>query len=141
MAFATQIYCACVQKWIFQISPSIYYDTDSVVYIDNGKNTIKIGSLLGELTLEDMFDEWVSTGPKSYSYKDVFIDDLTNLIDKNESEKTKKLLEDYEIVSINCQTKVKGFTLNFENSQIINHDSMVNLVKNYFKQLPKYKEF
>jgi hypothetical protein len=118
----------------------IYYDTDSIVYIDNSENTIKTGSLLGDLTLEDMFDESGSTGPKSYSYQDVFIDELTNLIDKNESEdeikETKKLLEDYEIVSINCQTKVKGFTLNFENSQIINHDSMVNLVKNYFKQLP-----
>ena len=43
----------------------VYFDTDSIVYIDNGKNTIKTGNNLGEWTLEAEFDYWVSTGPKS----------------------------------------------------------------------------
>jgi len=68
-----------------------YYDTDSTVYIDDGKNTVKTGCMLGEWTDElekdDYITEWVSTGPKSYGY-------LTN--------KGKEML------------KIKGFTLNYQ---------------------------
>jgi hypothetical protein len=112
----------------------IYFDTDSIVYIDNGKNTIKTGNKLGEWELEAEFDYWVSTGPKSYSNLDVFVDKIENLIDEDwdemEQKEMKKLLDDFEIVSFNCQTKNKGFTLNFKNSQIINHKSMLEMVRN-----------
>jgi hypothetical protein len=51
----------------------VYYDTDSIVYVDNGKNTVKTGCLLGDWTDELGKDvwivDWVSTGPKSYCYK------------------------------------------------------------------------
>jgi DNA-binding sugar fermentation-stimulating protein len=49
-----------------------YYDTDSIVYIDNGQNIIKTGFMLGELTDElgtdNYIKEWFSTGSKSYDY-------------------------------------------------------------------------
>jgi DNA polymerase elongation subunit (family B) len=50
----------------------VYYDTDSILYIDNGQNTIKTGYMLGEWTYELGKDyyikEWFSAGPKSYGY-------------------------------------------------------------------------
>ena len=67
-----------------------YYDTDSIVYIDNGENSVKTGCMLGEWTDElgkdNYIKKWFSTGPKSYGY-------LTN---------TEKEV-----------TKIKGFTLNY----------------------------
>uniref|UniRef100_A0A1I7XHL1 DNA-directed DNA polymerase n=1 Tax=Heterorhabditis bacteriophora TaxID=37862 RepID=A0A1I7XHL1_HETBA len=65
----------------------VHLDTDSAVYIDNNKNTVKTGNKLGEWTLEAEFDHWVSTDPKTYSYLDVFIDKVENLIDEDWSEK------------------------------------------------------
>jgi hypothetical protein len=40
-----------------------------------------------------------------------------------------------------CETKVKGFTLNFKNSQVINHNSMLDMVKNNtrLKTIDKHK--
>jgi hypothetical protein len=84
----------------------VYYDTDSVVYIDDGKNTIKTGCLLGEWTDELGKDvwivDWLSTGPKSYCYK-------TN---------TDKVV---------C--KIKGFTLNYETSKKIDSNSINNILE------------
>ena len=71
-----------------------YYDTASIVYIDDGQNTVKTGCMLGEQTNElgkDHIKEWRSKGPKRYGY-------LTN--------KGKKVV------------KIKGFTLNYQNSKI-----------------------
>lgn len=86
----------------------VYFDTDSIKYIDDGYiKTIKIGSLLGDLTLEYNIIETVSTGPKSYSDKEP---------------------------NNNTHTKVKGFTLNFENSQVINHNQMIKIVKGEIKE-------
>jgi hypothetical protein len=83
-----------------------YYDTDSIVYIDNGKNAVKTGCMLGEWTDElgkdNYIKEWFSTGPKSYGY-------LTN---------TGK-----EVV------KIKGFTLNYENSKQLNIESMKAIIE------------
>jgi hypothetical protein len=83
-----------------------YYDTDSIVYIDDGKNTVKTGCLLGDWTDElgkgVWIIDWISTGPKSYCYK-------TN---------TGKVV---------C--RIKGFTLNYETSEKINSDSMNNILE------------
>jgi hypothetical protein len=83
-----------------------YYDTDSIVYIDDGKNTVKTGCLLGDWTDElgkgVWIIDWISTGPKSYCYK-------TN---------TDKVI---------C--KIKGFTLNYETSEKINSDSINNILE------------
>jgi len=82
-----------------------YYDTDSIVYIDDSQNTVKTGCMLGEWTDElgkdDHITEWVSTGPKSYGY-------LTN--------KGKEMI------------KIKCFTLNYQNSKHLNIDSMKQIV-------------
>ena len=81
------------------------FDTDSAWYIQRpGGATIETGDMLGELTDEldgDHIVQWVASGPKSYSY-------LTS--------KGKAV----------C--KVKGFTLNHENSQVINMDGMRALI-------------
>jgi len=88
-----------------------YYDTDSIVYIDDGQNTVKTGCMLDEWTDElgkdDHITEWLSTGPKSYGY-------LTN--------KGKEMV------------KIKGFTLNYQNSKRFNFDSMRQIIN---KELEK----
>ena len=82
------------------------YDTDSVWYIErsNGE-TIKTGDSLGDLTDEldgNHITDWCGTGPKSYSY--------TTSNGKN-------------------VCKVQGFTLNYENTQYINQESMKQLIE------------
>tara|TARA_Y100001937_G_C7134106_1_gene339043 strand:- start:1554 stop:5369 length:3816 start_codon:yes stop_codon:yes gene_type:complete len=92
----------------------LYFDTDSVVYVYNENNPqhnkLENGDLLGEWTDElegqIMVNTFVSGGPKNYSYE---TDD-------------KKY-----------HTKVKGFSLNYEVSQKINHNSMIQLVNNVLK--------
>ena len=88
----------------------LYFDTDSVVYKYNDKdpNSYKLenGDYLGdwtdELEGEKMIGTFVSGGPKNYSY---------------------------ETDDGHYHTKVKGFNLNYEVSQKINHLSMIQLVK------------
>lgn len=82
-----------------------YYDTDSVVYIEDDSVRVKTGSMLGEWTDElgkgIHITEWASTGPKSYAYA---------------------LNNGKEVA------KVKGFTLNYENSQLLNRRSMEEII-------------
>ena len=82
-----------------------YYDTDSIVYIDNGENSVKTGCMLGEWTDElgkdNYIKKWFSTGPKSYGY-------LTN---------TEKVV------------KIKGFALNYTNSKHLNLESTKRIIK------------
>ena len=82
----------------------LYYDTDSVIYVDDGSSNILTGAYLGDMTDElkgKYITDFASTGPKSYAY---ITDD----------EKT------------TC--KVKGFTLNMAASSIINFDSLKHMV-------------
>ncbi|XP_054708018.1 uncharacterized protein LOC129228287 [Uloborus diversus] len=82
----------------------LYHDTDSIIYASNGVNDPPIGNFLGEFTDELNGDEittFISGGPKNYAYV-------------TKQGKT-------------C-CKVRGFTLNFRNSQKLNFDSMRNLV-------------
>ena len=82
------------------------YDTDSCWYVDRpGGNVIETGDSLGDLTDElegDYITKWRGTGPKSYAYETC----------KGE---------------ITC--KVKGFTLNYQNSIKINGDVMEMLIQ------------
>ncbi len=94
----------------------LYHDTDSVIYIENKTNMYiyneQLGDYLGELT-DELYDdekkiykkciEYVATAPKSYS---LLFDDKTTM------------------------TKVKGFSLNFQNSQSLNHNEMKNMFLN-----------
>ena len=96
----------------------IYYDTDSIIYVTkDGEYDPELGDYLGEFTNElqckdvgckdngctkrHYIVEFISAGPKNYSYKT-------------------------EIGTTKC--KVRGFTLNKYNSLIINFDSMRNMV-------------
>ena len=89
----------------------LYFDTDSIIYIDDGKKTIKTGDMLGNMTDElsgKSITNFTSTGPKSYSF----------LFGDNEQ-----------------KSAIKGFTLNHENSSILNHASMSKIVKKQIREL------
>jgi hypothetical protein len=84
----------------------LYCDTDSVVFTERkGEKSPPLGNYLGELTSElehgDHITEFISTGPKAYSYS------------------TKHG---------HTVTKLKGFTLNYKNSLQINFESMKNVL-------------
>ena len=79
----------------------LYYNTDSVIYVNRpGQYDPHLGDYLGELTDElkgEHIVEFVSGGPNNYAYK------------TNKNKET-------------C--KVRGFTLNYTNSQLINFESV-----------------
>ncbi len=87
------------------------FDTDSLIWesdpSDPNEYKPEIGQFLGELTDElppgDYIEEFVSAGPKNYSY----------LLSKSKQ----------------TVTKVKGFSLNWKNSNQINFDSICGIVK------------
>ena len=93
----------------------LYNDTDSIVYRYDKNNpnhkNIEIGDYLGDWTDElegvNMIGTFASGGPKNYSYE---TDDGV------------------------YHTKVKGFNLNYNASQIIKHDSMIEIIKNRHKE-------
>lgn len=96
------------------------YDTDSIWYVAQGKGktpVIETGDSLGDLTNEldedDYIIGWVATGPKSYSY----------------------ITFKGKVV---C--KVKGITLNFANSELINHTSMLDIVEGEISSVQTVKE-
>ncbi|XP_058890904.1 uncharacterized protein LOC117407014 isoform X1 [Acipenser ruthenus] len=87
----------------------LYHDTDSVIFVSRPQAwRPKLGDYLGDLTSElkpgEHITEFVSGGPKTYGY-------VTN----------------------NGKTclKVKGITLNYENSKLINIASLKDLVQNF----------
>ncbi|KAG8192310.1 hypothetical protein JTE90_002131 [Oedothorax gibbosus] len=82
----------------------LYFDTDSIIYRSTGSNDPPLGNYLGEFTDEldgETIVKFASGGPKNYGY-------ITN--------------KDTTI----C--KVRGFTLNYRNSLIINFDVMSRLI-------------
>ena len=84
----------------------LYNDTDSVIYVSRpGQYDPPLGDYLGELTDEldrgEHIVEFMYGGPKNYAYK----------------------------TNTNRETcKVRGFTLNYTNSQLINFDSVKHIV-------------
>ena len=84
----------------------LYYDTDSVIFLSQEqKYEPKLGDFLGYLTNEldegDYITEFVSGGPKNYTYSTI---------------QGKQV----------C--KIRGFSLNFENSQKLNFDMVKEMV-------------
>ena len=72
--------------------------------------------MLGDMTDEisgKRITNFISTGPESYSFK----------YSNNEQKST-----------------IKGFTLNHENSSILNHDSMSKIVKKQIRELTVVNE-
>jgi len=93
----------------------LYCHTDSVIYIQNVNETPKVetGYYLGDLTdeLEEFgsgsyIEEFVSGGPKNYAFS-VF------------SPTTGKR---------KTRCKVKGITLNYDNSKVVNFTSLRNMI-------------
>lgn len=84
----------------------LYTDTDSCIYVSrDGEPEPSLGNYLGELTSEltpkeGHIVEFVSGGPKNYAYRT-----LTSEV---------------------C--KVKGFSLNYENSKIINFETVKDMI-------------
>ena len=79
----------------------LYFHTDSIIYVNDGTKNVKTGDMLGDMTDElsgKGITNFVSTGPKSYSFK--YGDD-------------------------DEKSAIKGFTLNHENNNLLNHDKIV----------------
>ncbi|GFQ88955.1 uncharacterized protein TNCT_409341 [Trichonephila clavata] len=82
----------------------LYFDTDSIIYKSDGINDPPLGNCLEEFTDElngGTITSFVTGGPKNYAYK---------------------LLDGSEV----C--KIRGFALNFQNSLVLNYDSVKELV-------------
>ena len=89
----------------------LYFDTDSTIYVDDGTKNVKTGDMLGDITDElsgKRITNFVSTGPKSYSFKYGDDDEKSN---------------------------IKGFTLNHENGSTLNYNSMSKIVKKQIREL------
>ena len=127
-SYNTNIYIACFttssarlmlyEKLDYLGQNVLYFDTDSIIYIDSqNSKTIKTGDMLGDLTDEldgeTINNIFVSGGPKNYSY-----------IYGNNKQK--------------CV--IKGFRRNHENSQILNHNNMIKMVKKEIKELTLVNE-
>ena len=126
-SYNTNIYVACFttssarlmlyEKLDHLNDQVLYFDTDSIIYIDspNG-NKIKTGDMLGELTAINgkvINNVFVSGGPKNYSFR----------YGDNEQ-----------------KCVVKGFRLNHENAQILNHENMIRMVIGDIKELTLVNE-
>lgn len=120
---ASNVFIACMTtsyarmimyEYLEQLKERVLYtDTDSLVYlVRNGESELQLGDYLGCLTDElksDTILEFVSAGPKSYAYQ---------------TRQGRKVT-----------MKVKGLTLSYECSQIVNFDSFKRLVDNYVDNL------
>jgi hypothetical protein len=88
-----------------------YYDTDSIVYVDDDSKPVKLGKSLGdwenELKGDDYGIRWVSPAPKTYSMKT-----------KQEENKF----------------RFKGLTTNHETAQVVNHQSLEDMVRGLVKE-------
>ena len=95
----------CLQKKV------LYFDTDSIIHIDGGTKNIKTGNMLDEMTdelLGKSITQFVSTGPKSYSFK----------YGDNDQ-----------------KSAIKGFTLNYENDNLLNRESLSKIVKKQIREI------
>ena len=117
----TNIYIACFttsharlmlyDKLDYLNEKVLYFDTDSIIYADDNTKNIKTGDMLGDMTDElsgKVITNFVSTGPKSYSFKYGY--------DEQKS-------------------AIKGFTLNHENNNLLNHDSLSKIVKKQIREI------
>nr|XP_011313350.1 PREDICTED: uncharacterized protein LOC105272823 [Fopius arisanus] len=89
----------------------LYYDTDSVIYVSDGKNELPLGNFLADLTDEvegygegSFISSFVSGGPKFYTYR---------------------VKNDGSIAEV---SKIKGVILNYETRKQIHYDSIRALV-------------
>ena len=94
----------------------LFTDTDSVIYIQNDDEPPliecgdKLGSMTNELQPGEFIDEFVSGGPKNYAYR---------VINRTDTTQTPKTV---------C--KVRGITLNYSTSQLVNFDVIKDMILN-----------
>ncbi|XP_074115793.1 uncharacterized protein LOC141538310 [Cotesia typhae] len=95
----------------------LYYDTDSIIYVSDGKNDLATGDFLGDLTDElesygkgSYISSFVSGGPKFYSY-----------VIKHEGKTSE------------C-SKLKGVKINGSTEKLINYNSIRSLVVDQEKE-------
>ena len=89
----------------------LYFDTDSIIYANDGTKNIETGDMLGDMTNEISgkgISSFVQTGPKSYSFKY-----------GNDERKS----------------AIKGFTLSHENNNLLNHDSLSKIVRKEIREI------
>ena len=89
----------------------LYFDTDSIIYVDDGTKNIETSDMLGDMTDElsgKRISSFVSTGPKSYCFK----------YGDNEQ-----------------KSAIEGFTLTHENNSLLNHDSLSKIVKKQIREI------
>ncbi|CAH1115486.1 unnamed protein product [Psylliodes chrysocephalus] len=94
----------------------LYHDTDSVIYVSRpGEYEVPLGSFLGEMTDElaeygegSYITDFVSGGPKLYAYR----------VYSTAKNKTLDLI------------KVKGITLNYNTSELVNFEKLRDMVLN-----------
>ena len=117
----TNVYIACFttsharlmlyEKLEYLNDKVLYFDTDSIIFVDDGANIVKTGDMLGDMTDEISgkgINSFASTGPKSYSFK----------YGDNEQ-----------------KSAINGFTLNHENNNLLNHDSMSKIVRKQIREI------
>ena len=110
------IYIACfttshARRMLYNKLDYLKKNTDSIIYVDDGVKNVKTGDMLGEMTDElsgKGITNFVSTGPKSYSFKY-----------SNDEQKS----------------AIKSFTLNHKNSGLLNHDSLSKIVKTQIREI------
>jgi hypothetical protein len=99
----------------------LYFDTDSIIYVSRPGDSyeVPVGNFLGEMTDElegygpgSYISEFVSAGPKNYAY-----------------EVTTPGKEGKE----HC-VKVKGFTLDNQAAQLLNFETMKEMVRKYVEE-------
>ena len=117
-SFNTNIFIACFttsstrlmlcDKLDYLSDQVLYFDIDSIMYVDRpGRKKIQTGDMLGEMSDElngrVIKGTFASGGLKNYSF----------VCSDNESKCT-----------------IKGFHLNYENRELLNHQSMLKIIKN-----------
>ena len=113
-AYITSLARVELYKTLHQVGErAIYYDTDSIIYISRpGEPEPEISDRLGgwknELSPGNHIVEIAVGGCKNYSYR--------TLLPENGS---------------TTKTVIKGFTLHWLNAQVLNHESLTELVKKY----------
>jgi hypothetical protein len=93
---------------------ALYCDNDSVIYVQpkDQQPLVETGDRLGAMTSElaqnDQIIEWACAGSKNYAYKSA-----------------------YSVTGVNKTTrKIRGLTLNFSASQVVNFEKMRDMILN-----------
>ena len=115
----TNIYIACfttsharlmlLNKLDYFQEKVLYFNTDSIIYVDDSTKNVKTGDMLGEMTDE------LSESPISCQQD---LNHIVSNIGDNEQ-----------------KSAIKGFTLNHENSTLPNHDSLSKIVKKQIREI------